>query len=245
MEHILDLKDHEEFIKDNRWRSKAAVVVLLVSILISLVNLFIYWLQYDMLESSDGTLFPEQLASNRLRLQIITPFELAISITYWIFFIMWFRRAYCNLYRIGVPHLDSPEGLAAGAWFIPIYNLFKPFAMMREICDNTTYYVQKAAPSFLSPLPQKVIGWWWAVYVSSFLASLSVVAFRPHSLKLSRQLLSTEYSMGLKLFEIASAILLIVVIRRLLPFEEEMKNRQVEIHAGFDVFGNVKGAQSK
>ncbi len=238
MKNILDLSDKDEFVRDNRWRSKAIVWVLRFNVVISVGSIVMYGLQYLMLAENDGRVTAGQLANNKLRLEIISPFEILSSLAYWVFFIMWFRRAYGNLYRIGVPHLDSPEGLAAGAWFIPFYNFYKPFSIMTEICDNTTYYVQKANPSFGLKKPQKVIGWWWAVYVLSFVTTVFVAVLRPRTLKLSGQLSYMEYSIALKLIEIASAVLLLIVIRRLFPFEEEMKGRQEEIHAGFDVFGN-------
>jgi len=240
MENILDLKDHEEFIKDNRWRSKAAVVVLLVTIFVCFIALLMYLSQYEMLTEHDGRVYPQRLANNHLGMGIVSLLETLISLANWIFLIMWFRRAYCNLYRVGVPHLDSPEGLAAGAWFIPVYNLFKPFSIMREICDNTTHYVQKSDPSFDSAKPQSVIGWWWAVYVLSFIASILAYFLRPENAHLSSQLMFTEYSIGLKCIEIVSTVLLIVVIRRLFPFEEALKNKQEEIHAGFNVYGDAK-----
>lgn len=43
-------------------------------------------------------------------------------------FIMWFRRAYYNL-KICIKITKYSDGWAAGAWFVPFLNLFRPISI--------------------------------------------------------------------------------------------------------------------
>ncbi len=49
---------------------------------------------------------------------------------------MWFRRAYFNLHQ-KVSYLSHSEGWAAGSWFVPIVNLYRPYQIMKEIYVET------------------------------------------------------------------------------------------------------------
>ncbi|HYE53518.1 MAG TPA: DUF4328 domain-containing protein [Chitinophagaceae bacterium] len=80
-----------------------------------------------------------------------------------VFFIRWFRRAYNNLHAIAPEEASQPEGWAAGAWFVPILNLFRPYQIMKEIWVGT----QKAMPHrFPSPVPPTLVGIWWAAFLA-------------------------------------------------------------------------------
>lgn len=78
-------------------------------------------------------------------------------------FIMWFRRAYYNQeVKFGQENMNSTNGWASGGWFIPVYSLFKPIQLMREIYINAESFVGDAHKN-TSRLA--IVGWWWAAWI--------------------------------------------------------------------------------
>lgn len=80
-------------------------------------------------------------------------------------FIAWFFQAYKNLRRLGVHNMRYGNGWAIGAWFIPIFNLFRPKQIANDIwrgsergVDVATQWRQVAVPSLLH--------WWWGLFLA-------------------------------------------------------------------------------
>jgi len=89
-------------------------------------------------------------------------FFLVILIITGIRFIQWFRRAYCNLNRVGI-NTDKKEGWAAGSWFIPFYNLFAPQQIMKEIWNKTQKYYKETTED------ENMVNHWWLLWVLCFI----------------------------------------------------------------------------
>ncbi|MEM7475196.1 MAG: DUF4328 domain-containing protein [Planctomycetota bacterium] len=71
-------------------------------------------------------------------------------------------RANANARSFGAIGMEHSPGWCAGAWFVPILNLFRPFQCMSEI-----YRASKAPATFKQiDAPQK-IGMWWACWIIS------------------------------------------------------------------------------
>lgn len=81
-------------------------------------------------------------------------------------FIRWFRRAYFNLH-LKVPSLQFGEGWAAGAWFIPLLNLIRPFRIMIEMERETDQLLKQSLPAFVPENNMFRIRWWWGLVVTS------------------------------------------------------------------------------
>jgi len=88
---------------------------------------------------------------------------LVILIMCYVRFIKWFRRAYFNLEASGVI-IDNSESTAAWAWFVPIYNLFAPYQIMKELWVKT----QKTYIKDPKPI-NNLISWWWGVWIFNFI----------------------------------------------------------------------------
>jgi hypothetical protein len=52
-------------------------------------------------------------------------------------FCMWLHRLYRNLPALGATGLRYSPGWAAGAWFVPILNLWRPYQIVREVWQRT------------------------------------------------------------------------------------------------------------
>ena len=79
-------------------------------------------------------------------------------------FIQWFRRAYANLHTVS-NNLMYSEGWAAGAWFIPILNLFRPFQIMKDLYLKTNSYLSSKVEGFKKVPNDGLINSWWALWI--------------------------------------------------------------------------------
>ena len=83
-----------------------------------------------------------------------------------VFFCIWIYRAHKNLLSLNSHNLKYTPGWAVGWFFIPIFSLFRPYQVTREIwkasdprTDITNGTTWRNAPG--SPL----LGWWWALWI--------------------------------------------------------------------------------
>lgn len=83
-----------------------------------------------------------------------------------VFFSMWIYRAAANVVEAGVPGFDYTPGWAVGWFFIPIANLFKPFAAMRQIWNASHGEQGDRLDHAHGPLAL-----WWGCWLLSNIAS--------------------------------------------------------------------------
>jgi hypothetical protein len=77
-------------------------------------------------------------------------------------FLMWIHRSHRNLSAFGAQGLTFTPGWAVGWWFIPIFNLFRPFQIVREIWQASDPGMPAGAAWRRAP-SSPLIGWWWGV----------------------------------------------------------------------------------
>lgn len=77
---------------------------------------------------------------------------------------MFMYRANANVRALGATGLKITPGWAAAYWYIPIANLFRPFAAMKEIYQASRNPQAEAWKSIESP---QSIGWWWGMWLTS------------------------------------------------------------------------------
>jgi hypothetical protein len=77
-------------------------------------------------------------------------------------FCLWIYRAYRNLYALHPDLLEYSPGWAVGLYFVPIFNLFRPYQVMVEIWENSD-------PARLgnrsTGASATIVGWWWAFWL--------------------------------------------------------------------------------
>jgi len=89
---------------------------------------------------------------------------IGVSIISAVTFIMWFRRAYYNLHQTPIP-LSYGEGWAAGAWFVPIMNLFVPYRIMKELYQKTNIIFQQNLKTCSIRLKTSNLAPWWTLWI--------------------------------------------------------------------------------
>jgi hypothetical protein len=152
-------------LKPNDLRSKNAITLIWIVMSLDIIALISNYFQFDLLQTvaNGGTVTSAEAVFNDIRQQIV---GVVYSITYLIsgiVFIQWFRRAYFNLH-LRSSHLLYTDGWAAGSWFIPFLNLFRPFQIMKELYVETARIFSKKGLSE-EVSSTKFLGWWWALWL--------------------------------------------------------------------------------
>jgi len=110
---------------------------------------------------------------------------------------MWMHRAFRNLPALGAQGLRWSPAWAAGAWFIPIANLFVPYHVMKELWPGSDG----------EPL---LVRRWWAAWIAAY-------ALQVASNQLARYTRVGGDVTGIlnDVVTVAAGVLLILVIRRI------------------------------
>ncbi|RYE37497.1 MAG: DUF4328 domain-containing protein, partial [Sphingobacteriales bacterium] len=155
-----------EFLRPNDQRAKNAITLIWIVLALEIVALVSGYLQFNLVQKvlNGGEISMEAANSNDTREQVIGIVYLIVFIISAITFIQWFRRAYFNLHQ-RVPHLTHPEGWAAGSWFVPIMNLFRPFQIMKELFNETKTLLQRLQFGTGDFPSTRFLGIWWTLWI--------------------------------------------------------------------------------
>ncbi len=156
-------------LKDNNRRAKHLITVFWVVIGLTIIAILSGYLELELLKRINYGEYVDENQANAsdLRQMIIAWLQTGLYITSAVFFLNWFRRAYGNLHRAGVTHLNHSESMAVWAWFIPIISFFRPVQIMNEIWTVTQEKIKKFDRSYLRKSGGLAIGAWWTLFIIS------------------------------------------------------------------------------
>lgn len=155
-----------EKLRPNGKRAKNAITLIWVVLGMDIILLVARYFEYDLIQTAmnGGYISPEAVDANDLRIQIMGIAYLVVYIISAITFIQWFRRAYYNLH-LKLNYLDYKEGWAAGSWFVPIINFYRPYQIMKEMYQETKELLLKkgVAPHEISSIA--LVHAWWGLWM--------------------------------------------------------------------------------
>ena len=153
-------------LKPNEQRSQNAILLIWIALVLNCISLISSYFQYDLLQTAanGGEISTESITSNDNREQAIGIIQLIVFAVSAITFIQWFRRAYFNLH-LRVNHLSHSEGWAAGCWFVPIINLFRPYQIMKELFQATHFFLKRNEVHTTEQLSTASLGLWWTFWI--------------------------------------------------------------------------------
>ncbi len=172
-------------ILDNRERAKNTIIAFWVMLGVYVIILVSDFMEYRLLTGDWMTLVRDADA-NDTRQVAVALIAMVFQIVLIVLFIQWFRRAYNNLHKAGEKGLVASEGWAAGYWFIPIANWFKPYQIMRDIWNRTqscvggdvdelseTYdvIIDGGSDHETAETSLNVVNMWWAFWIISGITS--------------------------------------------------------------------------
>nr|WP_299382441.1 DUF4328 domain-containing protein [Allomuricauda sp.] len=214
----------KQAIRPNGKRAKWAEYLIWILLGIGFISLYSSYLQYDLLlKVQEG--FPvsdHQLDMNDIREGIMGTLMLIAYIISVVTFIRWFRRAYFNLHsRTEKPLYD--EGWAAGSWFVPILNLYRPYKIMEELDDRTTYLIQQRTGEEIKH-SRAIIGTWWALWIIGGIVGKYVAKSGLKAETLEELMSSTQADMFGILFDVPLSLFAILVIRAISKKEQQLSD---------------------
>lgn len=156
--------------RPNDQRAKTAITLIWLILIINIVTVVSGYFQYDLLRKlSEGVEVSTQaINANDLRERIIAILASVTGIISVVTFIRWFRRAYFNLH-LKTSFLRFNEGWAAGSWFVPIINLYRPLQIMKELYRKTKELLPASGPDPRPDLSTGILGWWWTLLIINYI----------------------------------------------------------------------------
>ncbi len=150
--------------KRGNWAVIMIGMVMFSEVLLFLANMYKFKLLSNFAEN--GAVSTEQFDVSDAFIGLSALLSLLLFVISIVTFIMWFRRAYYNLHQ-KVDFLQFDEGWAAGAWFVPILNIIRPFSIMKELYRETESYLKQKDPSVEVKLNENLVVLWWALWILS------------------------------------------------------------------------------
>ena len=92
--------------------------------------------------------------------------DILLTLVTIVFFAMWIYRAAANIVAAGTVGFDYTPGWAVGWFFIPIANLFKPYAAMRQIWNAS-----HGGQGDQLERAEGLLAIWWGTWVLANIAS--------------------------------------------------------------------------
>jgi Domain of unknown function (DUF4328) len=219
-ESIKEIK--KSALKPNDQRGNLAVLLIWIVLGLEILSLISGYFQFDLLNEvkNGANVSTGKATANDLRegiLGIIYGIAYLIS---GITFIQWFRRAYFNLHQ-KVDGLSHTEGWAAGSWFVPIVNLFRPFQIMKEMFIETKAYLIKNNISFNEEINTKNLGIWWTLWIINNFLGQIIFHYSKNSETVDQLLNFTIINLVSNVFGILLAVITIKVIKDYINLEEK------------------------
>lgn len=201
-------------LRPNSERARNAIILIWCVLVLEIASLVSGYLQYDLLQTAanGGFISAEMANSNDAREQIIAWIYTACFITSAVTFILWFRRAYFNLHQ-KVEYLSYTEGWAAGCWFVPILNWFRPFQIMNEMYKQTKEFLLGNEVRFHSNFTNIYLGWWWTLWLISSVIGQIVFRSTMNAVTIPQLSNATLWGMVDNIIGIPLALITIKVIK--------------------------------
>ncbi len=209
---------------DNSQRAKNSLIAFYILGSVQIAFMISAFMQYSLLKRMQaGNFTQDEATANDVRHQVIAYTNVAIYFVCIVLFIMWFRRAYNNLNLSERATTKYAEGWAAGGWFVPFLNLGRPYLIMQEIWEKT----QEATHNLISYKSSKIIGWWWGMWIVNNIGTNFVNRYFKEG-NIEELMTSTVASLIFNCFEMIALILLIIIIRNVAVFENNLQQSLVE-----------------
>ena len=207
-------------LKNNSQRAKWILTIFYIMLILSPIVIISDIMEYSLLGRQYTTAEGE---ANDLRQSLIGMLDLVVYIFAIVFFIMWFRRAYFNLQAAGVRTLHT-DGWAAGCWFVPILNLFRPYQIMEEIWEQTQNKIQQTPME-----PKIIIGVWWGLMVINGILDRISTRLLLNAETIEDYQMSSFLTMITDSVTVIPLILIILIIRKVSTWEEKLYSQSYEM----------------
>lgn len=213
-------------LKPNNDRAKNAILMIWILLGLQLLAAVSSFLEYRLLQNvaNEVEVSDLSLSANDLRELVIGLVNSTAYIVSVVLFIMWFRRAYFNLHQV-TGHLSYSEGWAAGAWFVPFMNLYRPFQIMIELYNRSYHYLHEDDPGHGYTVSTRWVGWWWGLWITSGIVGQIVFRYSLHAKTIDTLMAADYLSIAATILDIPLAIVTVKVIKDYYSLERAMDEK--------------------
>lgn len=155
-------------LRNNSPRARTAIATLWLTLASEVLMIAYYLLGHTMYKSGSRDL--EFFEKWFLVEGALGVFQIVVIVVTAITFIMWFRRAYFNLHT-KVQGLNYGEGWAAGAWFVPFLNLYRPYQIGKELFERTQLFLSDENGKIYEQKWQSNLSAWWGLWITANILS--------------------------------------------------------------------------
>jgi hypothetical protein len=147
-------------------RAMCVVWLLGLGLCIDLLAIGSTMMQIDLLSRAHSTrVTTQEAAANDVRQGIVGVCQAVVYLGSSVAFLLWIHRAYRNLPSLRATGLSYSPGWAVGYFFIPIFNLFRPYQVMQEIWQGSCSHAAYDAFGRAVRRGGALVGWWWASFL--------------------------------------------------------------------------------
>jgi hypothetical protein len=200
-----------------------AIVASLVSIVFDIHRLVVIDRILSDISAANVARFGADLAAANAsdhQTSAIATAELVVLVIAAVSFIVWFHRAYTNLFMLGAIQLRRGPGWAIGGWFVPILNLWRPKQIANDIYRGSDPEHPDQQPTWSEPVTP-LLHWWWALWIFSGLMSRIDASKWTSGASLRRLRSAAGLDIATEVTSIVGACLAIAVIYTLTKRERE------------------------
>jgi hypothetical protein len=201
-------------LKPNEQRAKNAILLIWIVLALEAVNFISSFFQYHLLQTiaNGGYVSDAVAAANDTREGIAGILYTVAFIISAVTFILWFRRAYYNLHQ-KVSYLADSDGWAAGSWFVPIMNLYRPYQIMKELYLETKELFIKKEMAVNQNFTTRLVGWWWTLWIINNIIGNIVFRYSLKAESIGELTTSTVVGMISNVVGIVLALITVKVIK--------------------------------
>ena len=149
------------FTYQNGFMAKLTCILLGGCIFADVVNIVSSAMQLNLLQGSAFT--DEQASANDIREQVAGALYLVIFLLTAIIFSTWINRAHHNVRGFGAESMTITPGWAVGYFFIPIFNLYRPYTAMCEL------WRASQSPGNWTSNSSGLVPLWWTLWIVSLI----------------------------------------------------------------------------
>ena len=210
-------------LRPNDQRARMAINLIWISLIMEMISLVSDYFQYNLLQAADrgDDISDAALIANDMRQQIVAIVYLIVFIISAVTFIQWFRRAYYNLHT-KVSYLSHSEGWAAGSWFVPFVNLYRPYQIMKELYVETGNLLTRSGIAVRNRMDSTLLGSWWTLWIMVGITSQFSFRLSMKAETIGELSVSTMASMIASLLSVPMALVTIRLIRNYAENEEQL-----------------------
>lgn len=167
-----------------------------------------------------GLLVSSTLAFSGAEIEtLIVLYLLVLFLPLAVLFTAWIYRVYRNLSAFGVSGLKYSPGWAAGCFFVPILNLWRPYMVVEEIWKASDPNVDVSVASSWQNLPAPpLITLWWSLFIAPWFIRIGLRILNQYGADKG----GGEILLFLiELLSVGAAVLAIFVVRQIDKRQEE------------------------